>query len=362
MSLAFLRFFRRRPRSNRRRSFKPAGQFKVTERRVYQPTSRVIPPDWAQPGNARKHIIFVRNSLLTKVKEHARRDLSHECFGLLLGNAYSDPIRKVLWIEVQDAVAAVDTNASIVAVEVSAKEFQRLNDEVDEIWNKTQGETRKIGWYHSHPNFGIFMSGTDQANQKQFYSQEWQIALVVDPVREEIGFFRGAESEACQYLLIDEPASMKAEEAPTELQFLAREAPVMQTPKMEDRARATPATEAPELEEPATKTPAAEAPARGKPATETPLAEVDGQVTEVAGREAPVIEPSTIETPAAKEPVTEAEIPAREAHATVPESRALVRRTDQLMLDIIGRSFESLAQKKPSFWERITGRARRRKR
>lgn len=235
MSLAYFRFFRRRPRSNRRRSFKSAGQFKVTERRVYQPASRVMPPDWAQPANARKHIIFVRNSLLAKVKGHAQRDLSHECFGLLLGNAYSDPIRKVLWIEVQEAVAAVDTNASIVAVEVSTKEFQRLNNEVDKIWDKTQGETRKIGWYHSHPNFGIFMSGTDQANQKQFYSQEWQIALVVDPVREEVGFFRGAESEACQYILIDEPESKTSEEAPTELQPPATETPAVEAeiPPME---------------------------------------------------------------------------------------------------------------------------------
>ncbi len=235
MLLAFFRFFRRRPRSNRRRSSKSAGQFKVTERRVYKPASRVIPPDWAQPAKARKHIIFVRNSLLAKVKEHAQRDLSHECFGLLLGNAYSDPIRKVLWIEVQEAVAAVNTNASIVAVEVSTKEFQRLNDEVDKIWDKTRGETRKIGWYHSHPNFGIFMSGTDQANQKQFYSQEWQIALVVDPVREEVGFFRGAESEACQYILIDEPESKTPEAAPAELQLPATETPEVESeiPPME---------------------------------------------------------------------------------------------------------------------------------
>ncbi|KAA0227006.1 hypothetical protein EDS67_18285 [candidate division KSB1 bacterium] len=233
MSLAFLRFFRRRPRSNRRRSSRPAGQFIVTERRVYQPPSRVIPPDWAQPANARKHVIFVRNSLLAKVKEHAQRDLSHECFGLLLGNAYSDPIRKVLWIEVQEAVAAVDTNASIVAVEVSTKEFRRLNDEVDKIWDETKGETRKIGWYHSHPNFGIFMSGTDQANQKQFYSQEWQIALVVDPVREEIGFFRGAESEACQYILIDDLANEKAAVAPTEEQHPVTETPAIEPPATE---------------------------------------------------------------------------------------------------------------------------------
>lgn len=256
MSLAFFRFFRKRSRSYRRRSYKPVGQFKITERRVYQPASRVIPPAWAQPAYAHKHVIFVRKSLLRKVKRHAQRDLSHECFGLLLGNAYADPIRKVLWIEVQDTVAAVDTNASQASVEVSTKEFQRLNDEVDKIWDRTRGETRKIGWYHSHPNFGIFMSATDQANQRQFYSQEWQIALVVDPVREEFGFFRGAESEACQFTLVDEQETEKVAEDRSELQLLITEPPPEETSKPETPATETPAKEPPPPE------PAPQAPAR----------------------------------------------------------------------------------------------------
>ena len=41
-----------------------------------------------------------------------------------------------------------------------------------------------VGWYHSHPGFGCWMSGVDQNTQKSFEMlHERAVAVVVDPVQ-----------------------------------------------------------------------------------------------------------------------------------------------------------------------------------
>jgi len=47
-----------------------------------------------------------------------------------------------------------------------------------------------VGWYHSHPGFGCFMSKTDMKTQSTLFSERFHSAIVIDPVREEIMAFR----------------------------------------------------------------------------------------------------------------------------------------------------------------------------
>ncbi len=218
MNLHKLRKLRRRLRFWQQRERRSASHFRVKERRSYQPRPCSIPAAWPQPPAFNRPQVYIDQKTFEKVKQHARRDPTHECFGLLLGNAYFDQAKQILWIYLQEAVPARDTHASLASVEVSTREFQRLNEEVDRIWRDSRGTTRKIGWYHSHPNLGIFMSETDRANQRLFYGQEYHIALVVDPVRDLAGCFRGAGSVACDYLLVEtasqESIWIEEEEAP----------------------------------------------------------------------------------------------------------------------------------------------------
>lgn len=47
-----------------------------------------------------------------------------------------------------------------------------------------------VGWYHSHPGHTCFLSGTDLETQRTMFSQPFHIALVVDPINEEVKAFR----------------------------------------------------------------------------------------------------------------------------------------------------------------------------
>lgn len=47
-----------------------------------------------------------------------------------------------------------------------------------------------MGWYHSHPGFGLFLSDYDAFIQQNFFGAPGQVALVVDPVEGCLGWFQ----------------------------------------------------------------------------------------------------------------------------------------------------------------------------
>lgn len=52
-----------------------------------------------------------------------------------------------------------------------------------------------VGWYHSHPGFGIFLSGHDLFIHRNFFGEPSQIAVVVDPVAGTEGAFVWREDD-----------------------------------------------------------------------------------------------------------------------------------------------------------------------
>jgi proteasome lid subunit RPN8/RPN11 len=68
-----------------------------------------------------------------------------------------------------------------------------------EVWNRASGLLQSglmvVGWYHSHPNLGVFFSGIDRATQSAFFNHPYALGLVVDPIRKERKCFFGGASE-----------------------------------------------------------------------------------------------------------------------------------------------------------------------
>lgn len=53
-----------------------------------------------------------------------------------------------------------------------------------------QADAKIVGWYHSHPGHGVFMSGYDRFIHENFFRNAWQCALVLDPIRNDEGLFQ----------------------------------------------------------------------------------------------------------------------------------------------------------------------------
>ncbi len=72
---------------------------------------------------------------------------------------------------------------SLKASSVSVK----FNDEALGLIAGKIGGRMIVGWVHSHPGYGCFMSSTDIKTQKSYFSSDFNIAGVFDPTRSEEG-------------------------------------------------------------------------------------------------------------------------------------------------------------------------------
>jgi len=62
-------------------------------------------------------------------------------------------------------------------------------EHIYKIKDKDYPDERIMGWYHSHPGFGVFLSDHDTFIHKNFFSSELQVAWVYDPHSDEEGCF-----------------------------------------------------------------------------------------------------------------------------------------------------------------------------
>ena len=66
---------------------------------------------------------------------------------------------------------------------------------VHSVIERDYAEDQIVGWYHSHPGFGIFLSEHDLFIHRNFFSDASQIALVVDPLAGTEGVFGWQDGE-----------------------------------------------------------------------------------------------------------------------------------------------------------------------
>ena len=52
-----------------------------------------------------------------------------------------------------------------------------------------------LGWQHTHPGLGVFLSEQDLFIHRNFFAEAWQIALVVDPRRQDFAFFHWRQGQ-----------------------------------------------------------------------------------------------------------------------------------------------------------------------
>ena len=122
---------------------------------------------------------------------HVREDTQHESGGVLVGTYEAATGR----IQVKGAIPARKATGSITSLTFTHDSW----DEVNEVKDEKYPNDVILGWYHSHPHFGVFLSEYDSFIQKNFFSEAWQIAYVIDPLLGTCGFFGWENEEIVQY-------------------------------------------------------------------------------------------------------------------------------------------------------------------
>ncbi len=128
--------------------------------------------------------IFLKLDVLLEMVRHACSNVRVELGGVILGGQYLDDqgapfvvISHALWAEYYQA-----TRGS----------FKFTHETWEAITRKRADfppETQMVGWYHTHPDWGVFLSSMDLFICKHFFNKPLDVAIVLDPVREERGIF-----------------------------------------------------------------------------------------------------------------------------------------------------------------------------
>ena len=133
--------------------------------------------------------IDISEEIKNQIREYALSDLTRELGGVLVGNVTQSG--DTYSVTVTDYIIAKYTDAHLSSVTFTADTWTDINKEMDAKYP----DSKIVGWFHTHPGFGIFLSNWDLFIQQNFFNIPWQIAYVVDPCHKTDGFFIWENSE-----------------------------------------------------------------------------------------------------------------------------------------------------------------------
>jgi proteasome lid subunit RPN8/RPN11 len=121
----------------------------------------------------------IDNEVTRSIRQHARAHMKTEVCGVLIGEQRGDVVEVQASIE---ALNAAQAGTHVTFTQDAWEEIYRVKDQM-------YPDLRIVGWYHSHPGFGVFLSEHDTFIHRNFFSSPNQVAWVYDPHTDEEGCF-----------------------------------------------------------------------------------------------------------------------------------------------------------------------------
>lgn len=119
--------------------------------------------------------VYISSLALLKMLKHGRAGVPMEVMGLMLGEFVDDYTVNVI------DVFAMPQSGTGVSVEAVDPVFQA---KMIDMLKQTGRPEMVVGWYHSHPGFGCWLSGVDINTQQSFEAlSDRAVAVVVDPIQ-----------------------------------------------------------------------------------------------------------------------------------------------------------------------------------
>jgi len=155
-------------------------------------------PDAPVPDTS--ETIHISSLALLKMLKHGKAGVPVEVMGLMLGEFVDE-----FTVNVVD-VFAMPQNGTGISVEAVDEVYQ---SNMLQLLKQTGRKENVVGWYHSHPGFGCWLSGIDIETQKNFEMVDPKsIAVVVDPIQSVKGKIIIDAFRTIQPNLMKEPRQM----------------------------------------------------------------------------------------------------------------------------------------------------------
>ncbi len=103
-----------------------------------------------------------------------------ELGGVLVGRVAKS--RRRQFLEIKNFVPATKGISRRASFEFTNEAQQEIHQVVQERFQNL----RILGWFHTHPGYGIFLSSADQFIDQNYFNEPFHIAIVIDPTKSDV--------------------------------------------------------------------------------------------------------------------------------------------------------------------------------
>ncbi len=161
---------------------------------IPKPRSATIPAPyakrwWTDVENGKNRYplvsVFVTQKAYVRICAHAGSDLDNEVGGWMVGKWRADRETGEEFIVVEAALPAMHTRQGDAFLTFTQDSQVAMYSLLEERYPNKE----LVGWYHTHPRMGLFLSNHDLFLHNHFFPNPYQVALVVEPFSNVGGFF-----------------------------------------------------------------------------------------------------------------------------------------------------------------------------
>lgn len=128
--------------------------------------------------------IFIDVDVMLELESHALDNTDVELGGVLLGEQQTDDQGRP-FVVVRDSLRAEHYQATRGSFKFTHDTWETITRQREQFPNPWA----MVGWYHTHPGWGVFLSDMDMFICQHFFNRPLDVALVIDPVRDDRGWF-----------------------------------------------------------------------------------------------------------------------------------------------------------------------------
>ena len=118
-------------------------------------------------------MLVLKRTCWNKIQKHLSSS-DFELGGVIIGKVFDLKFKNKNVVHLEDIVPSKKFENSSVSLKMDST-----------IWNDANSclssKQAVVGWYHSHPNLGVFFSATDRYNQKASFSASWSTEAAGSP-------------------------------------------------------------------------------------------------------------------------------------------------------------------------------------
>ena len=128
--------------------------------------------------------VYIKQNVYKALEKYALEDVDNERGTIILGDFCEEHGK--LHVVISDYIEAKYTDASASTLTFTHETWNYIH----KVHEKKYPDKKIVGWQHTHPSYGIFLSNYDLFIHENYFDLPFQVAYVIDPIQNLRGFFQ----------------------------------------------------------------------------------------------------------------------------------------------------------------------------